>query len=150
MFMRCPSGDPPRYGGEMIPVSFVRSVVGLVGMVAIVGCSDIVQSASPFSEQQALCDLRPGTPQCTDIRKFKGPSLVTFQGVCGSLTAASKDATGYKDDATCPTAEMWGGCQTENGDGSLQTNWFYKSDKFKTEEDAKKECDSNTKWALPQ
>jgi hypothetical protein len=45
---------------------------------------------------------------------------------------------------------MLGGCQTKNGDGSLQTNWFYKSDKYKTEDDAKKECDSNTSWVGPQ
>ena len=130
------------------PVS--RRLLALASITLAVGCSDIVQEASPFSEQQALCDLRPGTPQCTDIRKFKDVSLVTFQGVCSSLQSAKKDATGYKDDATCPTADMWGGCQTENGDGSLQTNWFYKSDKYETEEDAKKECDSNTKWVAPQ
>jgi hypothetical protein len=116
----------------------------------LTGCSDIVQNASPFDEKQARCDLRPGKPQCTDIRKFKGPSLVTFEGVCGSLKSASSNATGYQEDATCETAEMWGGCQTENGDGSLQTNWFYKGDKFKSEDDAKKECDDGTKWVAPQ
>lgn len=121
-----------------------------VAITSTMACSDIVQEASPFSEQQALCDLRPGKPQCTDIRKFKGPSLVTFQGVCTTLKSASKSATGYKEDATCPTSDMWGGCQSENGDGSLQTNWFYKSDDYKTVDDAKKECDSNTKWVEPQ
>ncbi len=140
----------PLYRDGMSRVSLSRCLAAGFALVLIVGCSDIVQSASPFSEQEALCDLRPGKAQCTDIRKFKGPSLVTFQGVCTSLKAASKDATGYKEDATCPTAEMWGGCQTENGDGSLQTNWFYKGDSYKTEEDAKKECDSNTKWVAPQ
>lgn len=135
----------------MIRASSLSIVVaGGIAFVSLVGCSDIMQSASPFSEQEARCDLRPGKPQCTDVRKFKGPSLVTFQGVCGSLEAASKDATGYQEDATCPITDMWGGCQTENGDGSLQTNWFYKGDKYKTEEDAKKECDSNTKWVAPQ
>jgi len=119
-------------------------------IIALAACSDVVQSASPFSEQEARCDLRPGKSQCTDIRKFRGPSLVTFQGVCNSLKAASKDATGYQEDVTCPTTEMWGGCQTENGDGSLQTNWFYKGDDYKTEDDAKKECDDGTKWVAPQ
>ena len=118
--------------------------------MTMVGCSDVVQSASPFPEQEARCDLRPGKPQCTDIRKFKGASLVTFQGVCNSLKASTANTTGYQEDATCPTAEMWGGCQTENGDGSLQTNWFYKGGEYKTEEDAKKECDSNTTWVGPQ
>src|SRR5690606_24460421 len=117
-----------------------RAPLVFIGVVVLAGCSDVVQSASPFSEQEARCDLRPGKAQCTDIRKFRGPSLVTFQGVCNSLKAASKDATGYQEDATCPTTEMWGGCQTENGDGSLQTNWFYKGDDYKTEDDAKKEC----------
>jgi hypothetical protein len=122
----------------------------LIGLFAFAGCSDVVQSASPFSEQQARCDLRPGKAQCTDIRKFKGVSLITFQGVCDSLKASSANATGYQDDATCPPPEMWGGCQTENGDGSLQTNWFYKGDDYKTEEDAKKECDDGMKWVAPQ
>lgn len=126
-----------------------RRALVCASLLMLVGCADIVQSASPFEEQQARCDLRPGKPQCTDIRKFKGPSLVTFQGVCDTLKASSQGATGYKEDATCPVEEMWGGCQTENGDGSLQTNWFYKGDKFKTEDDAKKECDSNTTWVSP-
>ena len=121
-----------------------------VSLPLLVACSSLVQEASPFSEQQALCDLRPGTPQCTDIRKFKGASLATFQGVCSSLKSAKPNATGYKDNATCPTTEMLGGCQAKNGDGSLQTNWFYKSDKYKTEDDAKKECDSSTSWVGPQ
>jgi len=121
-----------------------------VSVPVLGGRRDIKKKTSPFSEQQALCDLRPGTPQCTDIRKFKGPTLTTFQSVCGSLTSAKKDATGYKEGATCPITEMLGGCQTTNGDGSLQTNWFYKSDKYKTEDDAKKECDSNTSWVGPQ
>ncbi len=120
------------------------------GAVLSAGCSNLVQDASPFSEKEALCDLRPGKSQCTDIRKFKGPSLITFQGVCSTLTGASKNATGYKEDATCPTTDMWGGCQASNGDGSLQTNWFYKGGSYKTEDDAKKECDSSTKWVAPQ
>lgn len=45
----------------------------LGSMVPVLGCSDIVQNASPFSEQEGRCDLRPVDPQCTDLRKFKGP-----------------------------------------------------------------------------
>ena len=119
-------------------------------LLLVVGCADFVQEASPFEELEGRCDLRPGTPQCTDIRKFRGPSLVTFQGVCSTLKAAKTDATGYQEGATCPTEEMWGGCQSANGDGSLQTNWFYKSEKYKTEDDAKKQCDQNTKWVASQ
>lgn len=130
--------------------SFTRTFV-LAGITTglVMACS--LSDVSPFSEKQALCDLRPGRPQCTDIRKFSGPSLITFEGVCTSLKNASKDspATGYKEGATCPTQDMLGGCQTKNGDGSLQTNWFYKGDKFKTEDDAKKECDSGTSWVGP-
>ncbi|MBX3262643.1 MAG: hypothetical protein KIS78_21180 [Labilithrix sp.] len=135
----------------MIWTPFARRLaLGATSVATIFGCSDVVQSASPFSEREARCDLRPGKAQCTDVRKFKGPSLVTFQGVCGSLSAASQDATGYQEDATCPTAGMWGGCQTENGDGSLQTNWFYEGDEYKTEDDAKKECASSTTWVGPR
>jgi hypothetical protein len=128
----------------------IRSSAALAVLLFVGACSNLIQEASPFSEKQALCDLRPGKPQCTDVRKFKGPSLVTFQGVCGTLKASVQGATGYKEDATCPTADMLGGCQSESSDGSLQTNWFYKSDKYKTEDDAKKECDSGQKWVAPQ
>lgn len=126
--------------------------VSCMVVVGLAGCStdDLIQTASPFSEKQALCDLRPGTPQCTDIRKFSGPSLMTFEQVCGTLKGSKQDATGYKEGATCPTTEMLGGCQTKNGDGSLQTNWFYKSTKYPSETEAKAECDSNTEWVGPQ
>lgn len=126
-----------------------KSIFLLGAVILSVGCSDALQSASPFSEKQARCDLRPGTPQCTDIRKFSGPSLATFEGVCGSLKSSKTDATGYAADEVCPNADMWGGCQTKNGDGSLQTNWFYKSDKYKTEDDAKKECDGDAPFVPP-
>jgi hypothetical protein len=115
---------------------------------ASVGCEDLVQTASPFPEKQARCDLRPTEPQCTDIRKFTGPSLATFEGVCNSLRNSKPGATGYQEAEVCPSTEMWGGCQTKNGDGSLQTNWFYKGDKFKTEADAQAECDDAT-WVPP-
>lgn len=118
-------------------------------LVTGVGCADLVQNASPFDELQARCDLRPGRAQCTDIRKFRGPSLVTFEGVCGTLKAATENTTGYQEGAVCPSEEMWGGCQTKNGDGSLQTNWFYKGEDFPTEEEAKAECDDNTTWVSP-
>lgn len=123
--------------------------IGLLVLVSLTGCADLIQEASPFSEKQARCDLRPVDAQCTDIRKFVGPSLVTFEGVCSTLAAAKQGATGYKEGEVCPSAEMWGGCQTASSDGSLQTNWFYKGDKYKTEEDAKKECDDSTTWVSP-
>ncbi len=121
----------------------------VVMVVPALGCSDIIQDASPFSEQEARCDLRPVDPQCTDVRKFKGPSLATFQGVCGSLTSAKKGATGYAEDAKCDSAASLGGCQTTNGDGSVQTNWYYAGDKYKTVDDAKKECSGGQSWVAP-
>jgi hypothetical protein len=133
-----------------VPFSALSAFASSLPLLVASACTDVVQSASPFSEKTALCDLRPGKPQCTDIRKFKGPSLATFQGVCNSLKSSAPNATGYKEDATCPTADMWGGCQSESGDGSLQTNWFYKGDKYKTEDDAKKECDSGQTFVGPQ
>lgn len=134
----------------MIPSLTYRQFVFVGAVVAISGCSDIVQDASPFAEQQARCDLRPDQPQCTDLRKFKGPSLFTFQGVCGSLKVAYSGANGYLEGATCSTEDMWGGCRVDNMDGSQQTNWYYKSDKYKTEEDAKKECESSMTWTAPE
>jgi len=115
--------------------AFARLFV-VVGFVGIAGCtSDLVQGANPFPEKQARCDFRPDKPQCTDWRKFQGPSMATMQGVCGATPNAS-----YTADQTCPVQDMLGGCQTESGDGSLQTNWFYTSDKYKTVDDVKKQC----------
>ena len=129
----------------------IAGFITMLAVLALAACtSDLVQSASPFSEKQALCDLRPGTPQCTDVRKFQGPSLATFEGVCGSLSQNKPNATGYQADKTCPTTDMWGGCQSTSGDGSLQTNWYYKSDKYKTEADARAECDSSQTFVAPQ
>lgn len=117
---------------------------------ALLGCSSALQDVNPLPEKEAYCDLRPGKDQCTDLRKFKGASLVTFQGVCDTLKASSKNATGYKEDATCPTTNMLGGCQTENGDGSLQTNWYYTGDTYKTVDDVKKQCtDDKTTFVNP-
>jgi hypothetical protein len=99
---------------------------------------------------QSFGDLRPGKPQCTDLRKFAGPSLATFEGVCGVLKNASPNATGYQESQTCTTTDMLGGCQTASSDGSLQTNWYYKSDSIKTVTDAQAKCDSNQTWVAPQ
>ncbi len=129
----------------------VALIVSSIVVLALSACtSDLVQSASPFGEKKARCDLRPGTPQCTDVRKFAGPSLATFEGVCGSLKQSKQNATGYEEDQTCPVTDMWGGCQSTSGDGSQQTNWYYKSDKYKTEADARAECDSNQSFVAPQ
>jgi len=107
-------------------------------------------SLNPLPEKQASCDLRPADDQCTDLRKYKGATLVTFQGVCGTLTSAKPGATGYKEDATCPTSGMLGGCEADNGDGSVQTNWYYSGKKYKTADDVKMQCGSGQSFASPQ
>lgn len=114
----------------IVPTSFVLAL----------GCG-----LSPFPEKSASCDLRPKADQCTDIRKFKGPSLVTFQGVCTTLVAA-KQSGAYAEGKVCPSEEMWGGCQAKSLDGSEQTNWYYKGTHYMAVENAKAECESGQNW----
>lgn len=91
------------------------------------------------------CDYRPKKAQCTDWRKFKGASTVTMKGVC----SATPDAT-YTEDQTCPVPDMLGGCQSESGDGTLQTNWYYPDDDTKTVDDVKKQCaDDKSTFVTP-
>ncbi len=124
---------------------FQRIVLSL-SLLPLFGCS----SLNPLPEKQASCDLRPAEDQCTDLRKYKGASLITFQGVCGTLTSAKPGATGYKEDATCPATGMLGGCQASSNDGSLQTNWYYTGKKYKTADDAKAQCSSDQTFVSPQ
>ena len=124
----------------------LRPCLALASLSLLFGCS----SLNPLPEKQASCDLRPADDQCTDLRKYKGATLVTFQGVCGTLTAAKPGATGYKEDATCSTTAMLGGCQTDNGDGSVQSNWYYTGKKYKTADDVKAQCSSGQTFAPPQ
>jgi hypothetical protein len=122
-----------------------RALLALVlaSAVSSLACS------SPLPEKEARCDLRPGKAQCTDIRKFEGPTLVSFQGVCETLKSSTPNATGYQEDATCPTAGMLGGCQTKSADGSLQTNWYYMGTEYPDATAAKAECDSGQTWVNP-
>lgn len=99
--------------------------------------------------RDARCDLRPADDQCTDLREFKGPSFITFEGVCETLRAAKGSAT-FAEDARCDMTGAIGGCQSSNGDGSEQTNWYYSGTKYKTEADARAECDSNQAFVPPQ
>lgn len=117
--------------------------LSLVTATFTLACSDVLD------EKQASCDLRPVEAQCTDIRKFSGPSLVTFQGVCESLKQGKPGVTGYKEDVTCPTAGMIGGCQSGSADGSLQTNWYYLGTEYPDEAAARAECESNQTWVGP-
>ncbi|HEX8698029.1 MAG TPA: hypothetical protein VF815_04285 [Myxococcaceae bacterium] len=99
--------------------------------------------------RDARCDLRPADDQCTDLREFKGPSFITFEGVCETLRAATGSAT-FEEDARCDMTGAIGGCQSSNGDGSEQTNWYYTGEKYKTEEDARAECESYQTFVPPQ
>lgn len=97
----------------------------------------------------ARCDLRPSTPQCTDWRGQVAPVWVTQEALCRTLGTTSAGGT-FTAGATCPVEEMWGGCQATLGDGSKQTNWYYKGQKYPTEADAQKNCDSGMAWLPPQ
>lgn len=125
-----------------------RAVVLLGSMALVVGGAAC--SASPFSEKQGRCDLRPADDQCTDWRKFSGPSMVAIQGTCSSLASAKPGAKGWEEGETCPTADMLGGCQTKSADGTEQTNWFYKGDDYKSADDVRTKCDQNTTFVTPQ
>lgn len=124
------------------------SLVAVLLLPAL-ACSDALQSANPFPEKQARCDLRPVDAQCTDVRKFQGPSLITFQGVCTSLSSAKAGAKGYEEGETCDSERSLGGCQSSSLDGTLQTNWYYAGEKYKADEDAKKECSGGQTWVAP-
>ncbi len=119
-----------------------------LGFASLAGCGDD-PVASTSTEKKAYCDLRPGTAQCTDLRKFNGPSLTSFQDLCTRLKTSSEDATGYLSGETCPVAEMLGGCQTVGSDGSLQTDWYYPSATVKTSEDVKLQCGAGTIFVPP-
>jgi hypothetical protein len=121
-----------------------RQIFLAVFVPLLAACS----SLNPLPEQQARCDLRPKADQCTDWREFKGVSLVTQQSVCTTLTQAKGGGT-YTADQVCDLTNSWGGCQTTSADGSKQTNWYYKGDKYKTIEDAKKECAGDQSFVGP-
>jgi hypothetical protein len=99
--------------------------------------------------RDARCDLRPAKDQCTDLREYKGPSFITFQGVCNTLTAAIGGGT-YAEDARCDMTGVVAGCRTHNGDGSEQTNWYYSGEKYKTEADVKEECAAGQDVQAPE
>jgi hypothetical protein len=115
----------------------------LVLFLSLASCGGLL------SPKIARCDLRPKRDQCTDIREFRGPSLVTFQGVCDTLKAAAGGAT-YTDGATCDSAVSLGGCQGSSADGSKQTNWYYQGTSYPDANAAKAECDTGQSWVEPQ
>lgn len=102
---------------------------------------------SPFGTREARCELRPARGQCTDIRDFPGPSLITFQGVCTTLTLAI-DGGVYQENARCDSAASLGGCQSASIDGTKQTNWFY-APKYATTDEAKASCDDVNDYVAP-
>lgn len=95
------------------------------------------------------CDLRPSTPQCTDWRGTNAAARVTQEALCKTLSATGTGGV-FAAGSTCDTTDMWGGCQQAAGDGSKQTNWYYKSTQYKTVDDAKAECDKGMTFVTPQ
>lgn len=118
-------------------------------LVLLVALSSVGCGALGFlPSKEAKCDLRPKDDQCTDIRDFKGPSLVTFEGVCTTLTKAKGGGT-YTENARCDSAASLGGCQSSSSDGSKQTNWFYMSTSHPNAAAVMAECDSNAPFVSP-
>ena len=112
--------------------------------VSCVGCGNLI----PLPSKDAKCDLRPRADQCTDLRGFKGPSLLTFEGVCTTLTKAKGGGT-YTENATCDSSASLGGCQSSSADGSKQTNWYYAGTKYANAAAAMAECDSGQTFVSP-
>lgn len=111
--------------------------------------SSSLASCGLLPTKSARCDLRPKRAQCTDIRNFAGPTLVTFEGVCETLKAAAGGAD-YAENATCDSASSLGGCQSTSTEGSKQTNWYYQGTSYPDAAAAKMECDSGQSWVEPQ
>jgi hypothetical protein len=127
------------------PINFgPMKKLALLVAVSSLGCGNLI----PLPAHDAKCDLRPKKDQCTDIRGFKGPSLVTFEGVCATLKSATGGGT-YTADATCDSSASLGGCQSSSLDGSKQTNWYYRGTKYADAAAAMAECDSGQTFVTP-
>ncbi|MBE2254273.1 MAG: hypothetical protein IAE78_32385 [Myxococcus sp.] len=114
----------------------------------LVGLVMALASCGLAGGRSARCDMQPTTPQCTDWRNSLQPVWTTQEALCKTLGGTSVGGT-FTANQTCPTTEMWGGCQARMADGSLQTNWYYKSDKYKTKESAQAECASAMSFVDP-
>ncbi len=122
-------------GFRFVPCSILAVFSAMLGM----GCGG----------NSARCDMRPSSPQCTDWRGSVSPVWVTQEALCRTLGTTSAGGT-FTAGATCPVEDMLGGCQATQGDGSKQTNWYYKSQQIPTEAEAQKKCDSKMTWLPPQ
>lgn len=125
------------------PNSMLLATVLAAAPALLTGCGLL----DGLPSRDARCDMRPQTAQCTDLRDFKGPSFITFQNVCDTLRATQQGGV-FQEDARCDVAGSVGGCQTHNGDGSLQTNWYYPP-KYTTEAEVKEECAGGQGFAPP-
>ncbi len=114
-----------------------------VCLFLVAGCGSLLPAKS------ARCDLRPKRDQCTDLRSYRGPSLLTFEGVCDTLKTAAGGAS-YTEGATCDSSASLGGCQGSSSDGSKQTNWYYQGSKYADAAAAMGECESGQAWVGPQ
>lgn len=125
---------------------FILSALALAS--SSFACS-AVSDLSPLGKKDGRCELRPKKAQCTDWRDFSGPTMATMQATCESLVSAQGGGGGWTEGQRCEVAEMWGGCQSKSADGTLQTNWFYKGDEYKTLDEAKAECSGGAVWVEP-
>jgi hypothetical protein len=108
----------------------------------------VASSCGFIGGRSARCDLRPNTPQCTDWRNNLQPVWTVQESVCTTLGGTGAGGT-FTASQTCPTADMLGGCQVRAADGSLQTNWYYTSTKYKTKDDARADCDTGMSFVDP-
>jgi hypothetical protein len=115
------------------------------GVVAVVV---LTSSCGFIGGRSARCDLRPQTPQCTDWRNNLQPVWTVQEAVCATLGSTGQGGT-FSANSTCPTTDMLGGCQARSAEGSLQTNWYYVSTRYKTKDDARAECESNMSFVDP-
>lgn len=117
-------------------------LAGLAGLLVLTSSCGVLMGRS------ASCDMRPMTPQCTDWRNNLQPVWTVQESVCKTLGGTGVGGT-FTQNQTCPTTDIWGGCQVRSAEGSLQTNWYYKSDKYKTKESAQADCDNGMTFVDP-
>lgn len=86
---------------------------------------------------EARCVFPADQLQCTDWRGNRSPSWMVQEGVCSSAQGT------FGKDQTCDPKDRLGGCQATLGDGSKQTNWFYKGTKYADAAAVEAKCDKD-------
>lgn len=105
---------------------------------AVVGCG--------LGTASSRCELRPQQSQCTDVRNALPTTAAALGAVCSMLTLAYPDAGGFTNGKTCDTTASVGGCQTIQGDGAKQTNWFFPP---QTADGVRSDCGNSAKFVTP-